>query len=103
LIGWVLIFEGVFAWLANPCLLVSWISMIVRPIPYEGIVGSVLALALTLSFLLQKQVTTNSAGDVSKITGYGAGYWLWVASAAVACLGCFVSLMGQWMRPRSSE
>jgi hypothetical protein len=48
---------------------------------------SLLATLLTLSFLLFGQIIHDEAGHYSRITGYGPGYWLWVASAATAFLG----------------
>jgi hypothetical protein len=49
-------------------------------------------MGLSLSFLLHQQILVDEAGNHSGITGYGAGYWLWVASTATAVIGCLVAV-----------
>lgn len=95
LIGPFGVFESVYAWLANPALLLAWSLVWFRPAAAAG--AGVAALALSLSFLLHHQIIVNEAGDYAKITGYGLGYWLWIGSIIAALAG---SLLGMWFGPR---
>jgi hypothetical protein len=84
LIGWLGIGET-FAWFANPMLLLTWILVWLRHGRF-AIVTAFLASAFSLSFLLSKQILCDEGGGRSPIIGYGAGYWLWIASIAVALI-----------------
>ncbi len=85
LFGWVEIFDsGYSAWLANPLWLISCILLLARSKMYCRLVA-VLALAVSLSFLLYDVVLVNEAGSKSEIIRYGIGYWLWVASFVLLC------------------
>jgi hypothetical protein len=84
LIGWVGLFEGMCAWLANPTLFVAWILLLSRRQRALARYFSAAAVALALSFLLHRRILRNEAGDYGRIIGYGAGYWLWTASCVVA-------------------
>lgn len=76
-------------WLANPLLCCSWITL--KDQPKWSARLSLLATALSLSFLLFDQVIADEAGHYRQITGYGPGYWLWVS-------GCLVMLAGSvWL------
>lgn len=79
-------FGGAFtAWLANPLLIISWI------LPHEKLVWkivlSALAVLFSLSFLLFSEIIKDEAGHIGKITGYGAGYWIWVSSSLLYFIG----------------
>ena len=81
LFGWLGLFSGVFAWLANPLLVIGWILFIRRRYR-AGLWTTIAALLFMLSFLLHTTIQSSEAPTYSKITGYGPGYWLWVASGA---------------------
>lgn len=91
LVGWAGLFQGVFAWLANPALFVAWILLLSRRRRTLAVYFSIAAVALALSFLLHRKILRNEAGDYGTIVGYCLGYWLWTASMFVAlvasCLG----------------
>jgi hypothetical protein len=81
------------AWLANPIIAVTWI-LYLRDARFAALVSAVTALGLTLCFLLAKGVPGPGPEGVNvadfetrAIISYGAGYWLWVASAAVLAAG----------------
>lgn len=92
LIGWITVFEGVPAWLANPALAIAWFGLLAR-FRRTAMVSAALALFFAGSFLFCGEILTNEAGGYSRITSYGPGYWLWIGSAAVACLGSVVNLV----------
>lgn len=96
LIGWLGVFDGILAWLANPALLAAWIFLNFRSSRRLGAAIGAAAIAFALSFLLYTEILTNEAGGTSKITGYGAGYWLWVASGGVAMIGGLAAWVSDW-------
>ncbi len=83
--GWLGLIYGYFTWLANPMLLLSWIAFFRRNYPLS-LLASVGSILVMLSFLLYDKIVTSEAPNYSLITGYGSGYWLWVASA-----GCSIA------------
>jgi hypothetical protein len=95
LCGSVGVFAGMFAWLANPAMIASWFMIRSRyaEVRVVSVFLSIAALALALSFLRQKQIMQNEAGDDATITARGAGYWLWVSSTAMAMMGCFARML----------
>src|SRR5690606_25920983 len=84
-VGWAGIGSGGTAWLANPCLLVAWATLWKKPNLSLGF--SLLAAVLMLGFLLVDDVISSSAPSYAKVTGYGWGYWLWLASAVALVAG----------------
>jgi hypothetical protein len=72
-------------WLANPLLVIAWFTA--KNKPQISLVCSFSAVLISLSFLLFKSVIINEAGTYGKIMNYQAGYWLWLASSVVLCLG----------------
>jgi len=72
------------AWLANPVLFAAWILTWFGE-RVAAVVTALAALALASSFILQKTVVVNEAGLDQAITGLERGYWLWLASTAIAC------------------
>jgi hypothetical protein len=88
LVGWVGVLGGVFTWLANPLLVASWALMHSRPRRVAALICALASLGLALTFLLQRKLLTDGAGNYSTITGYALGYWLWVSSIATALIGC---------------
>ncbi len=92
--GWTILLFGALglggsvvnmAWLANPSLFASWILTWFGK-RVAAVVAGLAALALAASFLLQKTVVSNEAGIAKEITGLEQGYWLWLASMAIACV-----------------
>lgn len=92
LVGWIGVFERIPAWLANPALAIAWVLMGLRRSGLAAFALTVASLGLALSFLYHQRIMTDEAGNYARITGYGAGYWLWIASMVVALIGCLVSL-----------
>ncbi|MDB5335220.1 MAG: hypothetical protein JWN70_839 [Planctomycetaceae bacterium] len=101
LIGWLGVLEGVWAWLANPALAVAWLLMLTKPGRISQIILAVLATGLALSFLLYPEILANEAGGRTRITGYGAGYWLWISSMVTAAVGATGAMIFQ--SPRSAS
>jgi len=87
-LGWVELFEGDFAWLANPLLIVSWILLGMNK--KGGMVPALLASLLSLSFLFYHNIMEDEAGNMGAIKNLSIGYWLWVASCVVTYLGILV-------------
>lgn len=87
LLGWLTVGDGIYAWLANPAIGWVWCVMWFRSQRAKVAVVSVVAVLLILSFQFNTEVTTNTSGDRSKITGVGLGYWLWLGSAVVLAMG----------------
>jgi hypothetical protein len=74
-------------WLANPCLLLAWIFLLVslrRPAVALAVVGLLLGAAFLLGTSLQM---SEGGGPPSEIVTRGAGYWLWLGSLGAAFLG----------------
>lgn len=70
------------AWLGNITLILSAVCLFIQN-QIIGAVSSFITLLLMLSFLLEDKALVNEGGLMAPITGYGWGYWLWIASAAV--------------------
>ncbi len=93
LFGWMGIFSGLAAfaaWLANPVLLIAWLLTLMGSIggglwfKTPAVLAAAASLGLALSFRSITTLVLNEGGSASAITGYGAGYWWWVGSAALA-------------------
>jgi hypothetical protein len=91
LVGWIGIFYGTVAWVANPALFVAWLMFYLRRYK-RATIFALLAMAFMLSFLLTKTVVSSEAPTYSKVIGYGPGYWLWVSSALALLVGSIL----QW-------
>ena len=89
--GWTMLDRGheYLAWLANPLLFLGWILVLLRlRLPAAG--SAMGALAFGIAFLGATTVDVSSDGPV-EITGYKEGYWLWLASMAVALVAAVLS------------
>jgi hypothetical protein len=84
--GWYAALEGVYAWWANPLLLVAWITFRSRP-PAVSSLCTVVALLAMGSFLSVHRIEVSEAGNSARIAGYGAGYWIWISSGLVLLAG----------------
>jgi len=89
--GWSVLLFGALghtSWFANPLLLASWIAaLFARRLP--AMVLSLAALSLATSFMFETSVITNEAGMANPVTGLREGYWLWLASMAMAATAAF--------------
>jgi hypothetical protein len=72
-------------------LVATWVLIWGRRWRVLGILSGIAALGLSLSFLHEKDILWDEAGNRAKIIGHGRGYWLWVASISIALLGCIVA------------
>lgn len=72
-------------WLANPLLLIAWISLSNRP--KLSLIVSALAFIFSISFLFFSKIIVNEAGHYLEITQYKLGYWLWLLSSFVMLIG----------------
>ncbi|MBI3235360.1 MAG: hypothetical protein HYZ42_15215 [Bacteroidetes bacterium] len=72
-------------WLANPLIIISFITL--KYAPKATIVISSLSTLLILSFLLFKYVISDEAGHYNEITAFKAGYFLWLASSLTILIG----------------
>ena len=73
-----------FPWFANPCLVLAWTFVLASKrwlaVAFAGVGG-----LLGLSFLLGRVVQMSEGGNpADPIQSYGAGYWLWLGSLALA-------------------
>ena len=62
LLGWLGVFVGEFAWLANPALVVAWLALWKRRRQFIALAFAVTSLLLALSFLLDRGVQQVRAG-----------------------------------------
>ena len=78
-----------WCWLANPALLASLYCM--KHKPHAALACSVLALVLAAAFRLFTRIVADEAGNYAPITGYRAGYWLWLAGMGISFAGNIAS------------
>jgi hypothetical protein len=103
LLGWLGVFDGIVAWFASPFLVFSWMFIWFRSLRFVSLGCILLAICLSLSFLLQPDVLKDEGGNRIDITGYGLGYWLWVASISVVVLGNLILIWIGSKTPDSSK
>lgn len=72
-------------WLANPLLLVSWISFYLNT--KVSFVVSLIAYVLSLTFLFATEVAIDEAGTPRQIKSLELGYWLWLSSSFIILIG----------------
>ena len=75
------------SWLANPLLIISWITFYKKK--KIALPLSIGAMVMAASFLFFKSIITDEAGNEHAIIGYCAGYWLWLSS----CIVCFTGAL----------
>lgn len=78
------------AWLANPCLCMSFIHL-KRTNLKKAKIFSVISVLFGLSFMLFDKVIANEAGGKAEITAYDLGYWLWLSSLIINLIGILVT------------
>jgi hypothetical protein len=72
-------------WLANPALIISWISFYKnRKISF---LSSAFACCFALLFLFCTQIREDEGGFLHTISGYRLGYWLWLTSSLTMLSG----------------
>ena len=86
LIGWMGLLGYVFNWLANPALLLAYVFVFKRKYEHATI-SSLVSVYFAASFLTRE--TIPNGGDGETITGYGSGYWMWLASAIIMTISSF--------------
>ncbi|WP_347216165.1 hypothetical protein [Chryseobacterium sp.] len=95
LLGWAEMDGGGIAWLANPLLFIGAFFLLLKQIKIS-VVLSLIAFGLTFCYLSVGEITVNEAGHKFPITGYGPGYFLWIAS-------CFSLLIGNIILIKTPE
>lgn len=96
LLGWTMLGQTLAndTWFANLLLFVGWALILLgRRLP--AVLPSAGALGLAATFLLAQDVVTNEAGIKFAITGVRLGYWLWLASMAVALVAAMLCVRQQ--------
>jgi hypothetical protein len=83
LIGWLGVIDGEFSWFANPLLVVSWVAASLGK-KTLALASVICAICFAASFMLRDHLIASEAPTYAKITGYGPGYWLWLASMALS-------------------
>jgi hypothetical protein len=56
---------------------------------------ALIAIGLIAAFLFRQAMIVSEAPTYAKITGYSAGYWLWLSSAIIATLGAVVGIVAK--------
>lgn len=92
LLGWLAVGTGVLAWLANPVLFLGWGFFHFKRFKSAAACAAT-ALLLMISFLLADKIISSENGDYSTVTGYGLGYWLWLASSVAFLAGSIMAVM----------
>ncbi len=72
-------------WFANPLLLVAWILLFINVRVSK--IFSIASCICALYFLLIDKVVANEAGGKSVIISYEIGYWFWLGSCLIFCIG----------------
>jgi hypothetical protein len=76
-LGWVGM--TIIPWLANPIFFACLICLWLKSCRIALILGSV-AIVLASCTLLYRQMMHDEAGNMRSVTGYGPGFYLWLAS-----------------------
>lgn len=90
--GWYGAFLGVFAWYANPALVMAWIFQ------FKGkgklsLLAAIIALALIVAFFFSTTLVVRRGPAYSYAASFGIGFWLWLAAAATQVLGSLIRLL----------
>lgn len=76
-------------WLANPIILISWITY--RKTKFS-LITSILAFLIGVSFVFFDEIIVDEAGNIREITGYKIGYYLWILSFLTLIIGHVIKL-----------
>jgi len=94
---------AVLPWFANPCLLAAWIAVLTSR-RAAAMIFSALGALLGLSFLFARTEMISEAGGAGDpIASYGAGYWLWLASLAVAFASAWSTIAAASLAPHDGS
>ncbi|MES2510823.1 MAG: hypothetical protein V4625_12900 [Pseudomonadota bacterium] len=85
------LFQGLVAWLANPCLFVAWFLFFKKSY-VKSFVLSLVGLGFASSFLLSQGARFHDGSGMNTIGRNALGYWLWVASLAVASISAVLAV-----------
>lgn len=89
LIGWLSLLEFWPMWLANPLLLLCLIFLGCKK--YRVALGlGLAAIAFALCTLTIKQMLRDEGGTMLPVTGFGAGFYLWLLSIVIPTLGSLI-------------
>lgn len=79
LTGWGATADNSYAWFANPIGFIAW-WMIARRHYTFSLVAGIAAVLLAASFLFERHILIDEAGNTGAILSIGPAYWLWLAS-----------------------
>lgn len=83
LLGW-LNFDLIgLIWLANPLFIISLMFFLFSKKTLLTLILSLTATILAISFTQVKEIIWSEAGHTGAITGYLAGYWLWISAISL--------------------
>ena len=74
-------FGACFTWIANPLLIISWITFYKKP--KLSLLTSIFAAILSISFLFFKNILYDNEGHYRQISYVFSGYYLWVCSVII--------------------
>ena len=77
-------------WIANPLLILSWIT--ITRFPKTSFLFGICALLIALSFLFFDEIQDFETGKIKEIIKYKLGYWIWVLSILIIVIGQFSQL-----------
>ncbi len=74
-------FGACFTWIANPLLIISWITFYKKP--KISLLTSLFAALLSISFFFFKNILFDNEGNYRQIEHLFSGYYLWVCSTII--------------------
>ena len=80
--GFFTVASGGFPWLANPLLFLTWALSATQP--RWSVISGIATLGAMTSLIFIGKAPYSSEGTPSAISSFGAGYWFWVLSGALA-------------------
>jgi hypothetical protein len=85
--GWVsLLFGfGYLAWFANPLFVLGVVLLLLKRFSLALAVSALSLILATTTFFI-REAEYNEAGHTASVIGYGAGFYLWLASISVLLL-----------------
>ena len=89
LVGWLALFDGVVAWLANPALFASWL-LFRRGKHAAAFISAMASLLLAASFLAHNEIMVSEAPTYETVISYGLGYGMWLAASAASIVASAV-------------
>ncbi|SHL61705.1 hypothetical protein SAMN05444360_10370 [Chryseobacterium carnipullorum] len=91
LFGWTDLTGDGTSWLANPILLFSWVFLLVKQPKIAAFLG-LLSVAVALYYVTETEIIVDEAGHKYPITGFGLGYYVWIASCVTMFIGSLLLL-----------